>query len=60
MLITQREFTLYKINLNFPKVRVTNIKFTQSFRKQCVPDFILCEFAAIQTSQHRDDFAVGG
>ena len=60
MLTMQRKFTLHKINLNFPKVRVTYIKFTQNFRKQCVPNFILCEFAAIQTSQHRGDCAVGG
>ena len=53
MLITQRQFTLHIINVNFPKVRVTYIKFTQNFRKQCVPNFILCEFAAAQTTQQK-------
>ena len=28
------------------------IKLTWNFRKQCALNFILCEFAAIQTSQH--------
>ena len=61
MLTTQRKFTLHKINVNFPKVRVTvYIKFTQNFQKQCMPNFILCKFAAIQTSQHKGDYAVGG
>ena len=43
---------LHKINASFPKVTFTNIKLTRNFRKRCVPNFILREFAAIQTSQH--------
>ena len=39
--------------MNFPKVRVTYIKSAQNFQKQCVPNFILHKFAAIQTSQHK-------
>ena len=57
----QRQFTLPKINANFPKLRFTyNIKLTRNVRKQCVPNFILREFAVIQTSQHKSDRAVGG
>ena len=41
---------LHKINANFSKVRFTYIKLTQNFRKQCAPNFVLHEFAAIQTS----------
>ena len=42
---------LHKINANFPTVRFTYIKLTQNFQKQCEPNFILREFAVIQTSQ---------
>ena len=47
-----KAFTLHKINANFPKVRFTYIELTRHFRKQCAPNFIVREFAAIQTSQH--------
>ena len=48
----RRKFMLHKSNLNFPKVRFTYIKLTQNFGKQCVPNFILHKFAAMQISQH--------
>ena len=51
---------LHKINTNFPKARFTYITLAQKFRKQCAPNFILHEFAAIQTSQHTGDRALGG
>ena len=60
MLTTQRKFTFHKINVNLPKVGVKYIKFAQNFRKQCVPNFILHEFPAIQTSQQKGDCIVGG
>ena len=41
-----------KRNANFPKIRFTYIKLKRNFCKQCAPNFILREFAAIQTSQH--------
>ena len=43
---------LHKINANFPTVTFTYIKLTRNFQIQCAPNFILCEFAVIQTSQH--------
>ena len=51
---------LHKINTNFPKARFTYITLAQKFRKQCAPNFILHEFAAIQTSQHKGGHALGG
>ena len=51
---------LNKINTNFPKARFTYMTLAQKFRKQCAPNFILHEFVAIQTSQHKGDCALGG
>ena len=56
----RRKFMLHKINTNFPKARFTYITLAQKFRKQCPPNSILHEFAAIQTSQHKGDRALGG
>ena len=60
MITTRRKVTLHKINTNFPKARFTYITLAQKFRKQCAPNFILHEFAAIQASQHKGDHALGG
>ena len=43
-----------------PKARFTYITLAQMFQKQCAPNFILHEFAALQTSQHKGDHALGG
>ena len=52
----QRDENLHytKLTRNFPIVRFTYTKLTRNFRKQFAPNFILHEFAAIQTSQHTD------
>ena len=60
MFKTRRKFTLQKINTNLPKARFTYITLAQTFQKQCAPNFILHEFAAIQTSQHKGGHALGG
>ena len=43
-----------------PKARFTYITLAQMLQKQCAPNFILHEFAALQTSQHKGDHALGG
>ena len=42
-----------KLNANFPKIRFTYIKLTRNFCKQCAPNLILREFAAIQNNLNR-------
>ena len=60
MFKTRRKFTLQKMNTNLLKARFTYITLAQTFQKHCAPNFILHEFAAIQTSQHKGDHALGG
>ena len=43
-----------KLNANFPKIRFTYIKLKRNFCKQCAPNFILREFAAIQNNLNRE------
>lgn len=49
-----------KLNANFPKIRFTYIKVTRIVSKTtwCARNFILPEFATIQTSQDKGDHAV--
>lgn len=54
--LQQKAFASFNLSVkNFSqilfKIRFTYIKLTLNFRKQCAANFILREFAAIQTSQ---------